>query len=68
MTARIQEDHVQILSRDEDVAKDISLIDKHHIHNNTLQVINQYEAEGKPTNHYGVTILVNGLPLVHVEL
>ena len=44
------------------------MIDKANIHNNRLQVINQYEAEGKFLNRYDVTILVNGLPLVHVEL
>ena len=39
-----------------------------NIHNNTLQVINQYEAEGERNCRYDVTILVNGLPLVHIEL
>src|SRR5690606_21248973 len=48
--------------------KNIYLIDKQNIHNNRLQVINQYEAEGKRSNRYDVTILVNGLPMVHVEL
>ena len=47
----------------------ISLIDKENIHNNRLQVINQYEEDGgKHDTRYDVTILVNGLPLVHVEL
>ncbi|HMM39005.1 MAG TPA: type I restriction endonuclease subunit R [Desulfovibrio sp.] len=67
-TARIQEDHVQILKRDDGTTKNISLIDKRDIHNNSLQVINQYEAEGRRANRYDVTVLVNGLPLVHVEL
>jgi type I restriction enzyme R subunit len=72
-TARIQEDHVQVLVRDDGTVKNISLIDKTNIHNNKLQVINQYEVEGaaggaKRANRYDVTILVNGLPLVHVEL
>jgi len=45
------------------------LIDKQYIHNNHLQVINQYSTEaGQQTNRYDVTILVNGLPLVHIEL
>ena len=65
-TVRIQEDHVQLLKRDDGTKKNITLIDKANIHNNRLQVINQYEAEGKFLNRYDVTILVNGLPLVHV--
>lgn len=68
-TAKIQEDHVQILQRDNGQPdKNIYLIDKSNIHNNNLQVINQYEIEGTHANRYDVTILVNGLPLVHVEL
>ncbi len=64
----IQENHVQLLKRDDGSVKNIYLIDKQNIHNNHLQVLNQYEVEGKRTNRYDVTILVNGLPLVHVEL
>lgn len=67
-TARIQEDPIQLLIRDNGETKNIRLIDKRNIHNNTLQLINQYEAKGKRVNRYDVTILVNGLPLVHVEL
>jgi type I restriction enzyme R subunit len=67
-TIRIQEDHVQLLQRDDGSTKNIVLIDKNNIHNNRLQVINQYEAEGIYANRYDVTILVNGLPMVHVEL
>lgn len=68
-TRRIQEDHVQVLTRDTGESKNIRLIDKTRIHNNTLQVTNQYVAEdGAHHNRYDVTILVNGLPLVHVEL
>jgi len=67
-TARIQEDHVQVLKRDDGSSKNIYLIDKQSIHNNRLQVINQYESEGARANRYDVTVLVNGLPLVHVEL
>lgn len=72
-TFRLQEDHVQVLKRDDGSTKNISLIDKLHIHNNRLQVINQYEldrGEGGATyaNRYDVTILVNGLPMVHIEL
>ncbi len=64
----IQENHVQLLKRDDGSVKNIYLIDKQNIHNNHLQVVNQYEVEGKRANRYDVTILVNGLPLVHVEL
>jgi type I restriction enzyme R subunit len=67
-TARLQEDHVQVLKRDDGSAKNIYLLDKQNIHNNSLQVINQYEVEGKRANRYDVTVLVNGLPMVHVEL
>jgi len=67
-TAKIQEDHVQLLTRDNGEIKNIYLVDKSNIHNNSLQVINQYETEGNHANRYDVTVLVNGLPLVHVEL
>lgn len=72
-TARIQEDHVLILRRDDGSTKNVALIDKTNIHNNRLQVINQYEVkEGEGgaarSNRYDVTVLVNGLPMVHVEL
>jgi type I restriction enzyme R subunit len=67
-TKRIQEDHIRVLQRDSGEFKNIYLIDKQNVHNNTLQVINQYEIEGNHQNRYDVTILVNGLPLVHVEL
>ncbi|MCL4484096.1 MAG: type I restriction endonuclease [Bacteroidetes bacterium] len=82
-TTIIQEDHIQLLSRDDGTVKNIYLIDKANIHNNRLQVINQYsvnpnqvnpvnpENQGSDLlreNRYDVTILVNGLPLVHVEI
>lgn len=71
-TRKIQEDNVQALKRDDGSTKNITLIDKKNIHNNFLQVINQYvigESDGaKHDNRYDVTILVNGLPLVHIEL
>ena len=71
-TEKIQEDNVQVLKRDDGSTKNITLIDKKQIHNNRLQVIHQYE-NGKENgasydNRYDVTILVNGLPLVHLEL
>lgn len=71
-TRTIQEDAVKNLERDDGSTKNITLIDKKNIHNNRLQVLNQYEvsqAEGANyDNRYDVTIFVNGLPLVHVEL
>lgn len=86
-TRKIQEDNIQVLTRDDGSSKNITLIDKKNIHNNRLQVINQYKVnaaagsrEGslgcvtgtengaKHDNRYDVTVLVNGLPLVHIEL
>ena len=68
-TRKIQEDNIQVLKKDDGTSKNITLIDKKCIHNNRLQVINQYvENSGNYDNRYDVTILVNGLPLVHVEL
>jgi len=68
-TRKMQTDHVQILKRDDGSTKNIYLIDKKNIHNNRLQVINQYEeSKGAHDTRYDVTILVNGLPLVHIEL
>jgi type I restriction enzyme R subunit len=71
-TAKVQEDYIQVLKREDSTSKNITLIDRKNIHNNTLQVINQYaigKAEGATNNNrYDVTILINGLPIVHVEL
>ncbi len=72
-TAKIQEaDSLQLLERDDGSHKNIKLIDKVNIHNNRLQVINQYvigTADGAAhDNRYDVTILVNGLPMIHIEL
>ena len=72
-TLRIQDDHVQLLTRDDGSFKNVALIDKQHVHRNRLQVLNQYEVpgghdSGQRVNRYDVTVLVNGLPLVHVEL
>lgn len=82
-TVRIQDDHVQLLKRDDGSTKNVQLIDKTNIHNNRLQVINQYEvgqgdghgdehadehSGAAHANRYDVTVLVNGLPMVHIEL
>ncbi len=68
-TTMIQEDPIQLLNRDDGTVKNIYLIDKSNIHNNRLQVLNQYAVtDGQRPNRYDVTVLVNGLPLVHIEL
>ena len=68
-TKKIQEDYIQVLKRDDGTSKNIYFIDKKNIHNNRLQVINQYvENSGNYDNRYDVTVLVNGFPLVHIEL
>ena len=71
-TRRIQEDYVQVLHRDNSATKNIYLIDKKNIHNNILQVINQYTVSKRDganyDNRYDVTVLVNGLPMIHIEL
>ena len=68
-TRLIQEDYKQEITLDSGEKKNIYLIDKNNIHNNSLQVLNQYvNSDGNFDNRYDVTILVNGLPLVHVEL
>lgn len=68
-TQKIQDDYIQVLKRDTGESQNIKLIDKDNIHNNSLQVINQYvEENGAHDTRYDVSILVNGLPLVHIEL
>jgi len=68
-TFKIHENFILDFKKDDGKTKNIKIIDKENIHNNSLQVINQYETEGGDRkNRYDVTILVNGLPLVHIEL
>lgn len=68
-TETIQQNSLKDWIRPDGSLINIKLIDKTNIHNNSLQVINQYVPEGGSyDNRYDVTILVNGLPLVHVEL
>lgn len=69
-TEKIQKDNTNIsYTRDSGKEENLKLIDKQNIFNNSLQVINQYEAnDGAYKNRYDVSILVNGLPLVHIEL
>ena len=67
-TRKIQENHIYDFIFDDGHLKNIKIIDKKNIHNNFLQVTNQVRQEGTHDNRYDVTILVNGLPLVHIEL
>lgn len=67
-TRKVQENHIHDFIFDDGHLKNIKIIDKKNIHNNFLQVANQIVGEGKNRNRYDVTILVNGLPLVHIEL
>lgn len=68
-TATIQENHIKNLTRDDGSIKNIYLLKKDNIHDNSLQVINQYATDsGQRSNRYDVTVLVNGLPMVHIEL
>ena len=68
-TYTIQSDYIKVLARDDGSVKNIYLLDKANIHNNSLQVINQFTPEGgRYAGRYDVTILVNGMPLVHCEL
>ncbi|GAA7631410.1 type I restriction endonuclease subunit R [Helicobacter pylori] len=67
-TRKIQEDPIFNLTLESGKTKNIKIIDKKNIHKNALQVIHQYSVKGKYENRYDVSVLVNGLPLVHVEL
>ena len=67
-TRKIQENHIYDFIFDDGHLKNIKIIDKKNIHNNFLQVTNQIRQGGTHNNRYDVTILVNGLPLVHIEL
>ncbi|WP_033758434.1 HsdR family type I site-specific deoxyribonuclease [Helicobacter pylori] len=68
-TRKIQEDPIFNLTLENGKTKNIKIIDKKNIHRNALQVIHQYSTKGgKYQNRYDVSVLVNGLPLVHVEL
>lgn len=79
-TDTIQRDNVKILKKDDGTDKNITIIDKENIHKNIVQVINQYAVNASDnandnaadapsrSNRYDVTVLVNGLPMVHIEL
>ncbi|MDA9231282.1 type I restriction endonuclease subunit R, partial [Rickettsiales bacterium] len=65
---KIQQDYIYDFLFDDGRMSNIKIIDKEDFAKNKLQVINQFEQTGKYLNRYDVTILVNGLPLVHIEL
>ncbi|MCD6580972.1 MAG: type I restriction endonuclease subunit R [Desulfuromusa sp.] len=68
-TTTIQEDSIKNITLESGAVKNIYLLDKKNIHNNSVQVINQYATDkGQRANRYDVTVLVNGLPMVHIEL
>ncbi|MEI0488619.1 type I restriction endonuclease subunit R [Brachyspira pulli] len=68
-TEKIQENYIQAITLENGYTKNIKLIDKDDIYNNNLQVINQYKEESSEKKaRYDVTILINGLPMVHIEL
>ncbi|QKF64756.1 type I restriction endonuclease subunit R [Campylobacter corcagiensis] len=67
-TRKIQIDHQHSFKFDNEKLENIKIIDKKEIHKNYLQVVNQISQTGTHQNRYDVSILVNGLPLVHIEL
>ncbi|AXH83006.1 TPA: type I restriction endonuclease subunit R [Haemophilus influenzae] len=67
-TRKIHDDYIYDFVFDNGRVQNIYLLDKKNLANNSLQVINQFEQTGSYDNRYDVTILVNGLPLVHIEL
>ena len=67
-TRKVHDDYIYDFVFDNGRIQNIYLLDKRNLANNTLQVINQFEQTGSYDNRYDVTILVNSLPLVHIEL
>ena len=67
-TRKIHDDYIYDFVFDDGHIQNIYLLDKKNLANNVVQVINQFEQTGSYDNRYDVTILVNGLPLVHIEL
>ena len=67
-TRKIHDDYIYDFVFDNGRIQNIYLLDKKNLANNAVQVINQFEQTGNYDNRYDVTILVNGLPLVHIEL
>lgn len=67
-TRKVQDDYIYDFVFDDGHIQNIYLVDKQNVARNKVQVINQFEQTGTHANRYDVTILVNGLPQVHVEL
>ncbi len=67
-TRKIHDDYIHDFVFDDGRIQNIYLLDKKNIARNKVQVIKQFEQSGTHANRYDVTILVNGLPLVQVEL
>ena len=67
-TRKIHDDYIHDFVFDDGRIKNIYLLDKQHIARNKVQVIKQFEQTGSHANRYDVTLLVNGLPLVQIEL
>ncbi len=67
-TRKIHDDHIFDFIFDDGHIQNIYLLDKHNIYRNVCQIIRQFEQTGSHKNRYDVTILVNGLPLVQIEL
>lgn len=67
-TRKIHNDYIYDFVFDDGHIQNIYLVDKKNVTRNKLQVISQFEQKGTQLNRYDVTILVNGLPLIQVEL
>lgn len=67
-TRKIHDNYIYDFVFDDGHIQNISLVDKKNIARNKIQVISQFEQKGTESNRYDVTILVNGLPLVQMEL
>lgn len=67
-TRKIHDDYIHDFVFDDGRIQNIYLVDKKNISRNKVQVIKQFEQKGSHANRYDVTILVNGLPLVQIEL
>lgn len=64
----MHENHIYDFVFDDGHIQNIYLVDKTNITRNKVQVINQFEQTGTQANRYDVTVLVNGLPMVQIEL
>ncbi|HDR1085392.1 type I restriction endonuclease subunit R [Pasteurella multocida] len=67
-TRKIHHDYIYDFVFDNGRIQNIALLDKKHIQRNFVQVIHQFEQTGTQANRYDVTILINGLPLIQIEL